>query len=81
MNTLLLYVFYYFIFHRFQIDYNKRVILKTNHDYYYQIQTQLRITNITKCCFFIFTNYWYYNIVISYDVNFWNPKIQSLLDM
>ncbi|XP_022172699.1 uncharacterized protein LOC111035404 isoform X1 [Myzus persicae] len=64
-----------------QIDDKKCVTLKTNHDYYYQIQTQLHVTNRTKCYFFIFTDNWSYNIVILYDVNFWNTKIKLQLDL
>eukprot|EP00102_Acyrthosiphon_pisum_P023108 XP_016660318.1 PREDICTED: uncharacterized protein LOC100573605 isoform X2 [Acyrthosiphon pisum] len=63
-----------------QIDKEKCVTLKTNHDYYYQIQTQLHVTKRTKCYFFIFTDNWSYNIIISYDVNFWNTKIKLQLD-
>lgn len=64
-----------------QIENEKCVTLKTNHDYYYQIQTQLHVTKRTKCYLFIFTNNWSYNIIISYDVNFWNTKIKLQLDL
>eukprot|EP00102_Acyrthosiphon_pisum_P008789 XP_003245924.1 PREDICTED: uncharacterized protein LOC100573304 [Acyrthosiphon pisum] len=58
---------------------NGEVKLKKNHDYYFQIQTQLHVTKRTLCHLFIFTENWYYSIDIKYCQQFWNKNIQPLL--
>ncbi|XP_050065595.1 uncharacterized protein LOC126554579 [Aphis gossypii] len=62
------------------VDENKEVVLlKKNHDYYFQIQTQLHVTKRKLCHFFIFTDNWYYSIQVKYCEQFWNKNIQPLL--
>ncbi|XP_022173422.1 uncharacterized protein LOC111035906 [Myzus persicae] len=62
-------------------DKQNNVSLKTNHNYYYQIQTQLHVTKRKKCNFFIYTENWYYNVCITIDDNFWYQKIQSQIHL
>ncbi|XP_050066973.1 uncharacterized protein LOC126555927 [Aphis gossypii] len=60
---------------------NKKMKLKKNHDYYYQIIGQLHITQKEKCYFIIHTKNWTNVEIILYDNEFWNTQMANKLKL
>lgn len=60
-------------------DNNEVVMLKQNHDYNFQIQTQLHITKITQCHFLYSLKIGFK--IIKYNDNFCKKNIQPRLNM
>lgn len=54
-------------------------MLKQNHNYYYQVQTQMHVTRTKICNFIIFTTKGLHTQVIQYDEDFMN-RILPILD-
>lgn len=57
------------------------ITLKKDHNYYYQIIGQLRISERNKCFFVIYTNNWINIEEIDYDEEFWQNKMVDKLKM
>lgn len=53
--------------------------LKKDHQYYYQVQGQLHITDRQKCFFYVYNPKWTYLQIIERDDQFWSTKMESFL--
>ena len=53
--------------------------LKRNHEYYFQIQTQLGVTARTYCDFFVYTSHGYFLERINFDKRFWDEILDVLV--
>ena len=49
-------------------------MLKTNHDYYFQIQGQMAVTGIHICDFVVWTPTNFITITVGFDETFWTTK-------
>ena len=49
-------------------------MLKTNHDYYFQIQGQMAVTGIHICDFVVWTPKNFITITVGFDETFWRTK-------
>jgi len=62
-----------------QFDFtNEKLRLKRNHNYYYQIQGQLHISNRSKCYFMVWSPTEYHLEIIEYDPEFWEDMEEIL---
>lgn len=61
------------------IDDTGNIILKKEHNYYYQIMGQLRVTKRNICYFVIHTKQWTNVQTIYYDIDFWENKMVNKL--
>ena len=53
--------------------------LKTNHNYYYQVQKQMAVCGLTWCDFFVLTENDFHSETIQFDQHFWLTT-QTLID-
>ncbi|KAF0709769.1 YqaJ domain-containing protein, partial [Aphis craccivora] len=60
--------------------FDKKLKLKKNSNYYYQIQGQMHICKKTKCYFVIYTSYWTSIERVDYDDDFWQTKMAPKLE-
>ncbi|XP_050431087.1 uncharacterized protein LOC126839710 isoform X2 [Adelges cooleyi] len=56
-----------------------RLELKKNHNYYYQIQGQLHMTQRKYCYFVVYTDHWAEVEIITYDDSFWQDQMVQKL--
>ncbi|VVC27328.1 Restriction endonuclease type II-like,Exonuclease, phage-type/RecB, C-terminal, partial [Cinara cedri] len=61
----------------FVLETKKYRSVKKNHNYHYQIQTQLHVTKRKECHFFMYSRNRHHNICTTNDDNFWYQKIRS----
>ncbi|XP_052124238.1 glutamic acid-rich protein-like [Frankliniella occidentalis] len=61
-------------------DGNGEVKLKTNEDYYYQVQGQLHITRRQRCVFMVFAKHWEHIEEIERSNHFWNTNMRDQLE-
>ena len=57
---------------------NEKIQLKSKHDYMFQIQGQLAITNLNNCIFFVYTNHGYHIELIKFDQDMWCAMVKKL---
>lgn len=67
-----------FLFFKFNTITNEITVNK-NHNYFFQIQAQLHITNRNYCLFVMWTPLGVYSQTIERDVEFWNTKMKQKL--
>lgn len=60
-------------------EYEGEIFLKKNHNYYYQVQGQLRVTNKPYCLFVVWTPHGMSVEKIVKDDNFWSSKMEKRL--
>ncbi len=54
--------------------------MNTTHDYYYQIQGQMGITDIRECWFIAYTNKGIFPLLIEFDFDLWLQMMKKLYD-
>lgn len=59
---------------------DSQTVLKTNHNYYYQIQGQLAITERSSCRFCVYTHKDFFSQIIMFDKNFYEKEMLPKLD-
>ncbi|XP_050066334.1 uncharacterized protein LOC126555452 [Aphis gossypii] len=62
-----------------RIDDFGKIVLKKEHNYYYQIMGQLRVTGRNVCYFVIHTNQWTDIQIIHFDNEFWESTMFNKL--
>ena len=62
-----------------ELSHDGKPQLKRNHEYYFQIQTQLGVTERTYCDFFVYTSHGYYLERIKFDKIFWDEILDVLV--